>query len=116
MEEAHHRAAEAEVLRWVEAAAAVVLDNPWWKVVGVVEMECVGGGKAKVAGVFGREFQVTVLVVDCDVGSGPNFRAAKREWRARGKRGGRHPRLYANARVGLLHNLPTFVSLYPIKV
>ena len=61
VEEAHHRAAEAEVLRWVEAVAAVVLDNAWCKVVGVVVMECMGGVKAKVAGVFGCELKVTLV-------------------------------------------------------
>lgn len=64
-EEAHQRAAEAEVLRWAEeeaeaAAAVVVVDNPWCSVVGVVRVECVGDGKAKVAGGFGCEYQVTL--------------------------------------------------------
>jgi hypothetical protein len=68
-EEAHQ--SWAVVLRWAEAAAAVVVDNPWCSVVGVVRMECVGDGKAKVAGGFGCEYQVTPwLVVGCDVGSG----------------------------------------------
>lgn len=59
VEEAHQSwAAEAEVVRW--AAAVVVVDNPWCSVVGVVRVECVGDGKAKVAGGFGCEYQVTL--------------------------------------------------------
>ena len=65
VEEAHQSwAAEAEVVRWAEAEAAavvvVVVDNPWCSVVGVVRVECVGDGKAKVAGGFGCEHQVTL--------------------------------------------------------
>lgn len=75
-EEAHQSwAAEAEVLRWAEAEAAVVVDNPWCSVVGVVRVKCVGDGKARVTGGCGCEYQVTVLVCWLRRWKRPNFRA-----------------------------------------